>query len=53
MNGNIIYFYNMEKKSKDYYIGILVGEYIVTNDLPTLSTDMMKTRRVIEEKQRI
>ena len=38
----------MEKKSKDYYIGILVGEYIVTNDLPTLSTDMMKTRRVIE-----
>ena len=34
--------------SKDYYIGCLVGEYIVTNDLPTLSIDMLKTHRVIE-----
>ena len=41
----------MSKRTRDYYLGILVGEYIVSNDLPTLSTDMLKTRRVIQVPQ--
>lgn len=41
---------------RDYYLGKLVGEYIVATTLPTLSTDMIKTNRVIpvpekEEKE--
>jgi len=38
----------MSKRTKDYILGLYVGEYIVANDLPTLSTDMIKTNRVIE-----
>lgn len=38
----------MSKRTRDYYLGILVGKYIISNDLPTLSTDMLKTHRVIQ-----
>ena len=38
----------MNKRTRDYYLGRLVGEYIVSNTLPTLSTDMLKTRQVIQ-----
>jgi hypothetical protein len=32
----------------NYYLGLSVGENIVNNFLPTLSTDMLKTDRIIE-----
>jgi hypothetical protein len=32
----------------DYQLGAYVGEYIVYNHLPTLSTDMLQTRNVIQ-----
>ena len=41
----------MKKRQKytlQYYVGKLVGEIIVSDHLPTLSTDMIKSMRVIE-----
>lgn len=35
------------KKKLNYQLGYFVGEYIYANDLPTLNTDMLKSRRVI------
>lgn len=32
----------------EYYLGKIVGEYIVAVHLPTLSTDMLKSRNVIQ-----
>ncbi len=32
----------------EYYLGSMVGEYIVTNFLPTLSTDMIKSNNIME-----
>jgi len=37
-----------KKKTIEFYLGVMVGEYIVTNFLPTLSTDMIKSSNVIE-----
>lgn len=34
--------------SVEYQLGIYVGEYIVSNYLPTISTDMMHTNKVIK-----
>ena len=39
---------NKKKKTIEYYLGVMIGEYIVTNYLPTLSTDMIKSSVVIE-----
>ena len=36
------------RPSLEYQIGLYIGEYIHSNLLPTLSTDMLKTRVIIE-----
>jgi hypothetical protein len=38
----------LDELSMDYQLGYFVGERIVSRDLPTLSTDMIHSRRVIE-----
>jgi hypothetical protein len=41
----------MSKKSTiplNYQLGMMVGEYIVALHLPTLSTDMLKSRKIIQ-----
>lgn len=38
----------LDKVTMDYQLGKYVGEYIVHEYLPTLSTDMLTTRNVIE-----
>jgi hypothetical protein len=37
--------------SLDWQLGYLVGEYIVATQLPTLSTDMLKSGVVIQVEQ--
>lgn len=36
------------KRSINFQLGVMVGEYIVETQLPTLSTDMLRTSTVIE-----
>lgn len=36
-----------------YILGLVVGDYIVATSLPTLSTDSLKTRRVIEVSEEL
>lgn len=36
-----------------YTLGLVVGDYIVATSLPTLSTDSLKTRRVIEVSEEL
>ena len=38
----------MKEKNTEYYLGAYVGEYIISHQLPTLSTDMIKSSNVIE-----
>ena len=38
----------MKENTLEYYLGKMVGEYIITNHLPTLSTDSMQSNRVIQ-----
>ncbi len=43
----------MTKKDLNRQIGWLVGQLIISNDLPTLSTDSLKTNRVIEVSEEL
>ena len=43
-----LYLCHMKKISLNYQLGMYVGEYIVALHLPTLSTDMLLTRNIIE-----
>jgi hypothetical protein len=45
-----LYLCNMKRKrlSLNYQLGMYVGEYIVALHLPTLSTDMLLTRTIID-----
>ena len=45
-----LYLCNMKRKrlSLNYQLGMYVGEYIVALHLPTLSTDMLLTRAIID-----
>lgn len=36
------------KRSLDWQLGMMTAEYVIATELPTLSTDMLKTRNVIE-----
>ena len=38
----------MKTRDLNYQLGMMVGEYIVITKLPTLSTDSLKTRTIIE-----
>lgn len=38
-------------KDLNYQLGIMVGEYIVINNLPTMVTDMIHSRNVVELSQ--
>jgi len=48
MNGKTTYSFKMKKPNLNYQLGIYVGEHIVSQYLPTLSTDGLKSRNVIE-----
>ena len=37
-----------EELTSEYFLGSMIGEYIVSVHLPTLSTDMLKTNNVIQ-----
>jgi len=37
-----------EIEALNFSLGVYVGEYIIATKLPTLSTDMLKTRYIIE-----
>jgi len=43
-----LYLCHMKKVSLNYQLGLYVGEYIIALHLPTLSTDMLLTRTIIE-----
>ncbi len=43
-----LYLCHMKKVSLNYQLGTYVGEYIIACHLPTLSTDMLLTRTIIE-----
>lgn len=36
-----------------YTLGLIVGDYIIATSLPTLSTDLLKTRTVIEVSEEL
>jgi hypothetical protein len=39
---------HIKSMTAEYQLGIFVGDYIVTHFLPTLSTDMLQSRKVIK-----
>ena len=42
-----------EIENLNYTLGIYVGEYIIAKHLPTLSTDMLKTKYIIEVTEQL